>query len=59
MRRKIFHLIEKIHLETVEDVNVRKKLTGQMRLYSTREQRAPKNDVHKPSINDTDAKRNS
>jgi len=46
---------KKIHLNTVENVNIQKRITGQMRLYSTRKQRLHKNDIHKPTVNETNA----
>ena len=46
---------KKLHLNTVENVNIQKKITGQMRLYSTRKRRLHKNDIHKPTVNETNA----
>jgi len=46
---------KKLHLNTVENVNIQKKITNQMRLYSTRKRRLHKNDIHKPTVNETNA----
>ena len=46
---------KKLHFNTVENINIQKKITGQMRLYSTRKQRLHKNDIYKPTVNETNA----
>jgi len=46
---------KKLYLNTVENVNIQKTITGQMRLYSTIKRKLHKNNIHKPTINETNA----